>query len=96
MTTNIEWLYENDRENLITMIAGDCDCCKFDSDCECGNYKCDRRWLEAEYEDPDGWGKIEEDLVDICDELSITYDPFVADKVYRLVYRCKKLAGVEQ
>ena len=106
---NLEWLYENDRDTLLTMVDGDCDCCKFDSYCEQGDYRCDRNWLEVEYGEPDSWEKIERDCkIDswhYCqrygletqwiedDCLPLESAPIRMKK--HLVSRCKALAGAE-
>lgn len=104
MTTNLEWLYENDCETLIAMIAGECDNCKFDNDCASGDYRCDRDWLEAKHEEPDSWEKIENDvalcMVDYCETVlneyvwDLTYEQMHNAIVKDVVNRCKKLAGV--
>lgn len=109
MTTNIEWLYENDRETLIDMIEGECWSCKFkDNYCSCGECRCDREWLKAEYVEPDSWEKIEYraalDMTDYCrtilkwDEIKIwssTYHQMHNAVANDIINRCKKLAGVE-
>ena len=92
---NFEWLYENDRDTLLTMVDGDCDCCKFDSYCEQGDYRCDRNWLEEEYGEPDSWEKIEFDTINIAHNLSQLCPVSMVNEALNLVYRCKKLAGVE-
>ena len=108
MTTNFEWLCENDRETLLVMTAGDCDDCKFDINCRSGDYRCDREWLKAEYVEPDSWEKIEYraalDMINYCrtilkwDEIKIwssTYHQMHNAVVEDIINRCKKLAGVE-
>ncbi len=100
---NLEWLYENDRETLLTMTAGDCDNCKFDNDCWNGSiYRCGRDWLEAEYVEPDSWKKIEADSMLTPEEYCIKHDypnsaKYSAEKTksVHLVARCKKLAGAQ-
>lgn len=105
MTTNLEWLYENDRETLIIMTSGDCDKCKYDPDCAKAFCRCERKWLEAEYEEyvePDSWDKIDVDSMLTPEEYCIKHDypnsaKYSAEKTksVHLVARCKKLAGVE-
>lgn len=106
MATNLEWLYENDRETLIAMTAGDCDSCKFENDCWNGGINhCDRGWLEAKYVEPDSWEKIEHDaaldMVSYCrtilkwNETNVwcsTYQQMHNAVVKDVVNRCKKLA----
>lgn len=98
---NFEWLYENDRDTLLTMVGGDCDCCKFDSYCEQGDYRCDRNWLEAEYGEPDSWEKIEGDAAlspkEYCEKHGFfDCDEYEAQnfKSFGLVYRCKDMCDV--
>ena len=108
MTTNLEWMYENDRETLISMITGDCGNCKFDSNCYAGDYRCTHRWLEAEYEEPDSWEKIEYraalDMINYCrtilkwDEIKIwssTYHQMHNAVVEDIINRCKAVAEAE-
>lgn len=97
MTTNIEWLYENDRETLIIMTSGDCDKCKYDPDCANAFCRCERSWLEAEYVEPDSWEKIEYDAMGLSQTLNELYScPVdITNEVVNLVLRCEKLAGVE-
>lgn len=108
MTTNIEWLYKNDRETLIIMTSGDCDKCKYDPDCANAFCRCERSWLEAEYVEPDSWEKMEYraalDMTDYCrtilkwDEIKIwssTYHQMHNAVANDIINRCKKLAGVE-
>lgn len=107
MTTNLEWLYENDRENLINMIEGDCYSCKFnDNYCSCGECRCDRKWLEAEYVEPDSWEKIERDarqgmdyyyfeLLDMSRNHLESAEEAHRYIVEDIINRCKALAGVE-
>ena len=108
MTTNLEWLYENDRETLLVMTAGDCDDCKFDINCRSGDYRCDRRWLNAEYVEHDSWEKIEKDSAQRLDNYCIftlgweesklnwySSDDKAEFVMGDIIRRCKKLAGVE-
>lgn len=97
MTTNIEWLYENDRETLIIMTSGDCDKCKYDPDCANAFCRCERSWLEAEYVEPDSYEKIEHDAMGLSQVLNETYycPADITNEVVNLVLRCEKLAGVE-
>lgn len=104
MTTNFEWLYENDRETLIIMTSGDCDKCKYDSDCAKAFCRCERKWLEAEYEEyvePDSWEKITNDALlnpeEYCVENGIHYyDREEAEmlKASSLVFRCKDMCDL--
>lgn len=109
MTTNIEWLYENDLETLITMTAGECSECKYDPDCAKAFCRCERKWLETEYEEPvmiDSWEKIERDARKGMDyyyfelmDMSRNHVESAADAhryvVEDVINRCKALAGVE-
>lgn len=107
MTTNLEWLYENDRETLITMLDGDCSACKFETNCWDNNdYKCDRNWLNAECVEPDSWEKIERDARQGLDYyyfnilcMGMRHVVTAADMhryvVEDIINRCKALAGVE-
>lgn len=96
MATNLEWMYENDRETLISMITGDCGNCKFDSNCYAGDYRCTHRWLEAEYEELDSWEKAEWDACNIARKISEHYgDANLSNEICMIFDRCKKLAGVE-
>ena len=91
MTTNIEWLYENDLETLITMTAGECSECKYDPDCAKAFCRCERKWLEAEYEEyvePDSWDKIEDDMIRIVKDCTSP----LSEEICSLVGRCRTLA----
>lgn len=100
MTTNLEWLWENNRENLVSMIAGDCDNCKFIKNCDDGDHRCDREWLMAEYVEPDTWEKIDMDALlqprEYCTKHGYPYTIEAETlKAIHLIIRCKALAGVE-
>jgi len=99
---NLEWLYENDRETLVTMVSGNCDECKFDDNCwNTDDYRCSREWLEAEYKEPDSWEKIEWDAALSPKEYCEKHGIFDCDeyeeqnfKSFSLVYRCKDMCNV--
>lgn len=98
MTTNIEWLYENDLETLITMTAGECSECKYDPDCAKAFCRCERKWLEAEYEEPvmiDSWEKIERDAIQIAQDFEEFCTTGMANEMFDLISRCKRMAGAE-
>lgn len=99
MTTNFEWLCENDREMLLIMMTGECARCKFDGECAVGiEIKCSSsEWLNSEYVEPDSWEKIELDAVGLSQVLSESYScpANITNEVVNLVLRCEKLAGAE-
>lgn len=97
MTTNLEWLCENDRENLAHMIVGNCYNCKFSDSCNEGFCRCDYDWLDAKYKEPDGWDKIEHDAIGLSQVLSESYScpARVTNEIVNLVLRCEKLAGTK-
>ena len=82
MCTNLEWLYENNKDALISMLGAKgtekCNCMLRNT---CGFYGycyCDEEWLNAEYVEPykppenDSWDRVKQDskrsIFDYCNE----------------------------
>ena len=104
MTTNLEWLYENDRDALIVMASSNlCKDCAALHECAGGTALSNREciefreeWLEAEYVEPDSWEKAEWDACNIARKISEHYgDANLSNEICMIFDRCKKLAGVE-
>ena len=108
MCNNLEWLYENDRENLMAMVAGECDDCKFHNACQNCDCRCDYEWLNAEYVEPykppenDSWNMIENDsqksIFDYCNKYLNHLDKKdhnAQNMCIDIVRRCKCLVGAE-
>ena len=109
MCTILEWLYENDRNTLVVMAAGECNNCKFEEECHRGNSRCYSNWLNAEYVEPykppenDSWDMVKQDsqrsIFDYCNEYLSHLDKSeytTQNMCFDLVCRCECLIGAER